>query len=120
MRNVRVADTGRRDRWFESGSLQRGVRCEPDSSDQARRLCDWRDALFAHIERSCAPDIRCKACQGRVLSPLNRAEKAAASSATSKLTSINKSSPSSEYLNLDGSNRCSSSQMRIAAIRSAK
>jgi hypothetical protein len=35
-----------------------------------------------------------------VLSPLNRAEKAAASSATSKLTSINKSLPSSEYLNL--------------------
>jgi hypothetical protein len=27
MRNVRVANTGRRDRWFESGSLQRRV-CE--------------------------------------------------------------------------------------------
>ena len=52
--------------------------------------------------------------------PLNRVEKRPASTVPSKLTSIKMSSPSSEYLNLKGSSRCSSSQIRIAVIWSAK
>ena len=47
---------GFRDEFAPDCPLQRGVRCEPDSSDQARRLCDWRDALF--VERSCARVMR--------------------------------------------------------------
>src|ERR1700731_1185164 len=34
------------DRGFESTSLHRRIACEPDFLDQARRLCDWRDALL--------------------------------------------------------------------------
>ena len=33
-------------RGFESTSLHRRIACEPDFLDQARRLCDWRDALL--------------------------------------------------------------------------
>ena len=47
----------RRDRWFESGSLQRGVRCEPEFS---RRLRDAR----ARITPRKGPSHRSKSPTG--------------------------------------------------------
>jgi hypothetical protein len=60
----------RRDRWFESGSLQRGVRCEPELSLAAgRKSCE----LSAHeFDSNSRARLVCSKCGASGCSSLNR------------------------------------------------